>query len=215
MPGLPGKRGAMLNPTLCQADFYKLRKCDQNGFKKFRVVTVPAKTLLFKMTKGAAAAGQYGVTPWWSAVMPFLEDKEGALGRFRQAKANGIDMTAMVRFMSCVCLDWNDLDNYVQVELVEDARIFWGTFNPMPKFSQEIWKSDWANPNEEGSGIKAMQKVKLMQLKEKQAGFTVPDMLGGPEAWQMYIPNLKEENIRRQAVISGHDMGALAMALGF
>jgi hypothetical protein len=113
----------MLNPTLGQADFYKLRKSDQNGFKKVRVVTVPAKTLLFKMTKGAAAAGQYGVTPWWSAVKPFLEDKEGALGRFQQAKSNGIDMTAMVRFMSCVCLDWNDLDNYVQVELVEEARV--------------------------------------------------------------------------------------------
>ena len=121
----------------------------------------------------------------------------------------------MVRFMSCVCLDWNDLDNYVQVELVEEARIFWGTFNPMPKFSQEIWKADWANPNEEGSGIKTMQKVKLMQLKEKQAGFQVPDVLGGPEAWQMYIPNLKEENISRQSIISGHDMAALSMALGF
>ena len=123
----------MLNPTLGQADFYKLRKSDQNGFKKVRVVTVPAKTLLFKMTKGAAAAGQYGVTPWWSAVKPFLEDKEGALGRFQQAKSNGIDMTAMVRFMSCVCLDWNDLDNYVQVELVEEARVFWGTFQPDAK----------------------------------------------------------------------------------
>jgi hypothetical protein len=205
----------MLNPTLGQADFYKLRKSDQNGFKKVRVVTVPAKTLLFKMTKGAAAAGQYGVTPWWSAVKPFLEDKEGALGRFQQAKSNGIDMTAMVRFMSCVCLDWNDLDNYVQVELVEEARVFWGTFNPMPKFSQEIWKADWANPNEDGSGVKAMQKVKLMQLKEKQAGFEVPDVLGGLEAWQMYIPNLKEENIIRQSIISGHDMAALSMALGF
>jgi len=151
----------MLNANLCQADFYKLRKSDQNGFKKVRVVTVPAGTLLFKMTKGVAAAGQYGVTPWWSSVKPFLEDKDGALGRLRQAQANGIDMTAMVRFMSCVC------------------------------------------------------KVKLMQLKEKQAGFMVPDVLGGPEAWQMYIPNLREQDIKRQAVISGHDMAALGMALGF
>lgn len=205
----------MLNANLCQADFYKLRKSDQNGFKKVRVVTVPARTLLFKMTKGAAEAGQYGVTPWWSAVKPFLEDKEGALGRYQQAKMNGVDMTAMVRFMSCVCLDWNDLDNYVQVELVDDAKIFWGTFNPMPKFSQEIWKPDWNNPNPEGSGVKTLQKVKLMQLKEQQAGFAVPDTLGGPEAWQMYIPNLKESDIRRQSVISGHDMRALSMALGF
>jgi hypothetical protein len=205
----------MLNGTLCQADFYKLRKSDQNGFRKVRVVTVPKDTHLFKMTKGAAAAGQYGVTPWWSAVSPFLDDKEGALGRLQQAKANGISMTAMVRFMSCVCLDWNDLDNYVQVKLKVDARIFWGTFNPMPKFSQELWKADWNNPNEEGSGAKALAKLKLMKLKEQQAGFAVPDMLGGPEAWQMYIPNLKDEHIERGGVISGHDMDALAMALGF
>jgi hypothetical protein len=31
----------------------------------------------------------------------------------------------------------------------------------------------------------------------------------------MYIPNLKEADIRRQSVISGHDMAALPMALGF
>ena len=31
----------------------------------------------------------------------------------------------------------------------------------------------------------------------------------------MYIPNLKEENISRQSIISGHDMAALSMALGF
>ncbi|MGA0601279.1 hypothetical protein ACO2Q3_11315 [Caulobacter sp. KR2-114] len=208
----------MINATLCQADFYNpkiISKSGQNGFKKFRVVTVPAGTLLFKMTKGVAAAGQYGVSPWWSAVKPFLDDKEGALGRLNQAKANQISMTAMVRFMSCVCLDWNDLDNYVQIKLLDDAKVFWGTFNPMPKFSQELWKPDWANPNEEGSGAKALARVKLMQMKEKQAGFAVPDVLGGPEAWQMYIPNLKEEHIARESVISGHDMAALSMALGF
>ncbi len=205
----------MINQNLSIGDFYGLRRCDQAGFKKWRIVTVPKGTLLFKMTKGAAEAGQYGVTPWWSAVKPFLDDKEGALGRYQQAKMNGVDMTAMVRFMSCVCLDWNDLDNYVQVELLDDARVFWGTFNPMPKFSQEIWKSDWANPNAEGSGKKAMAKVNLMKLKEKQAGFKVPDMLGGPEAWQMYIPNLTDQNIKRSSIISGHDMAALAMALGF
>ncbi len=124
-------------------------------------------------------------------------------------------MTAMVRFMSCVCLDWNDLDNYVQIELLDDAKVFFGTFNPMPKFSQAIWKPDWNNKNDEGSGTKTIAKVKLMQLKEKQAGFKVPDMLGGPEAWQMFIPNLTDNHIKRSSVISGHDMHALGMALGF
>ncbi len=201
----------MINPTLGRADFFKLRKSDQNGFKKFRVVKVPKDTLLFKMTKGAAAAGQYGVTPWWSAVKPFLDDKEGALGRYQQAKATGINMRAMVRFMSCVCLDWNDLDNYVQVKLKDDAHAFWGTFNPMPKFSQPIWKVD---SNKDGSGATTMANVKLMKLKEKEAGFAVPDMLGGAEAWQLYIPNLTDADIERGGIIPGHDMAALAMALG-
>jgi hypothetical protein len=211
----PKGGNAMLNGSLNQADFYKLRKSDQNGFKKFRVVMVPKGTLLFKMTAGVAAEGQYGVSPWWSAVKPFLDDKEGALGRLNQAKTKGMDMSAIVRLMSCVCIDWNDLDNYVQVRLKVDTRIFWGTFNPMPKFSQELWKPDWSNPNEDSSGKKALARVKVMNLKEKQAGFKVPDTLGGEEAWQMYIPNLRDEHIERGSVISGHDMGALTMMLGY
>ena len=205
----------MINQGLSNHDFYKLDKSQQAGFKKFRVVAVPRGTQLFKMTKGAAEAWNGKVSPWWSAVKPFLDDKEGALGRFQQAKRQNVDMTAMVRFMSCVCLDWNDLDNYVQVELLDDARVFFGTFNPMPKFSQEIWKPDWNNKNDEGSGVKTIAKVKLMQLKEKQAGFKVPDVLGGLEAWQMFIPNLTDAHIERSSVISGHDMHALGMALGF
>ena len=205
----------MINQGLSNHDFYKLDKSQQAGFKKFRVVAVPRGTQLFKMTKGAAEAWNGKVSPWWSSVKPFLDDKEGALGRFQQAKRQNVDMTAMVRFMSCVCLDWNDLDNYVQVELLDDARVFFGTFNPMPKFSQEIWKPDWNNKNDEGSGVKTIAKVKLMQLKEKQAGFKVPDVLGGLEAWQMFIPNLTDAHIERSSVISGHDMHALGMALGF
>jgi len=203
----------MINPDLARHDFYKLDKSQQAGFKKFRVVTVPKGTLLFKMTSGKAEAWEGRVTPWWSAVKPFLDDREGALGRFLQAKANGVNMTAMVRLMSCVCLDWNDLDNYVQVELTDDARAFWGTFNPMPKFSQPVWKPDWKNKNDEGSPKKALEQVKRMQLKEATAGFNVPDMLGAGEAWQLFIPNLTENDIKRASVIPGHDMTALAMSL--
>ncbi len=73
----------MINEGLAQHDFYKLDKSQQAGFKKFRVVIVPKGTLLFKMTKGAAEAWNGKVSPWWSAVKPFLDDKEGALGRFQ------------------------------------------------------------------------------------------------------------------------------------
>lgn len=207
----------MLNAALCQADFYKLKKSEQVGFKKFRVVTVPKGTLLFKITAGSADSYDGGkVTPWWSAVKPLLDDKEGALGRYQQAKDSNMNMSGMVRVMSCVCLDWNDLDNYVQVELQDDIKVFWGTFAPMPKFSEPIyvWRAGWKDLLEENTPLKTLKKVKDMQLKEKKAGFKVPDMLGGAEAWQMYIPNLKEEHIKRKGIIPGHDMHALGLALG-
>lgn len=95
----------MLNATLALADLYKLRKSDQAGFAKWRIETLPAGMLLFKLTKGDASEGQYGVSPWWSAVKPFREDDEGALGRLQQARPDGITMSAMVRTMAAVRLD--------------------------------------------------------------------------------------------------------------
>jgi hypothetical protein len=202
MPATPRVSNPMINASLTRADFYRLRKSEQNGFAKYRVEQLPKGMLLFKLTKGAAAADPiYGITPWWSAVKPFREDDEGALGRYQQAKLNGIDMSAMVRFMSAVCLDWNDLDNYVQVELLDDARGFWGTYNPMPKHS---------SPDYSIKGIKA----RALQEARVAAGAVFPDVLGGLEAWQLFIPNLKETDVKRASIISAHDMTALGMAFG-
>jgi hypothetical protein len=39
----------MLNGTLSTADFYKLRKSDQAGFAKWRIETLTAGMLLFKL----------------------------------------------------------------------------------------------------------------------------------------------------------------------
>jgi hypothetical protein len=201
--GNPREAKPMINAALTNADFYKLRKTDQNGFAKYRVEPLPKGMLLFKLTKGAAESHPvYGITPWWSAVKPFKEDNEGALGRYQQAKLNGINMSAMVRFMSSVCLDWNDLDNYVQVELLDDARAFWGTYNPMPKHS----KPDYS--------LKGIRERKLQEARVA-GGAVFPEILGGLEAWQLYIPDLKETDVKRASIISAHDMTALGMALGF
>ncbi|WP_043363154.1 hypothetical protein [Belnapia sp. F-4-1] len=191
----------MLNASLSIADFYKLRKSDQGGFAKWRIETLPKGMLLFKLTKGEAEEGQYGVTAWWSAVKPFKEDYEGALGRYQQAKLNGIDMSAMVRFMSAVRIDWNDLDNYVQVELLDDARAFWGTYTPQPKWSEPKYN---------------LKDIRERKAKEREVagGAVMFDVLGGLEAWQLYIPNLRDKDIKRSSVISAHDMTALGMALG-
>ena len=192
----------MINQDLTTASFYRERKDVQHAFGKFEIVTIPKATKLFKLTKGAAEAGSRGVTGWWSPVMPYKQDYEGALGRYQQAKLNGIDMSAMVRYMSAVCIDWNDLDNYVQVELTDDAKAYWGTFAPQSKFSSETYD---------------LKKIRERKAQEKRVNTNavLPDVLGALESWQFYIPNLKEADIKRSSVIDAHDMVALGMALGF
>jgi hypothetical protein len=132
--GVSGKEVLrVINSTLTTADFRNIPPGHQTAFGAgtVRVVNLPRGFMMFKLTAGKAPAhATYGITPWWSPVKPFMEDYEGALGRYEQAVLNGIDLSAMVRFMSAVCIDWNDLDNFVQVELVDDCRAFWGTFAP-------------------------------------------------------------------------------------
>jgi hypothetical protein len=193
----------MINANLSLVDFKALRPSDQSAFGDgtVRIETLPRDFLLFKLTAGTAAASKYGITPWWSPVKPFREDYEGALGRYEQAKLNGIDMSAMVRFMSAVCIDWNDLDNYVQVKLNDSCKAFWGTFAPQKTFSK---------------GAASADELAERQIKEFQVnrGAELPPDLGVLEAWQFYIPNLKEEDITRASVIPAHDMTALAQHFG-
>jgi hypothetical protein len=119
---------AVINTDLTLDDFKNLPQGHQDAFTKgsVRLETLPKGLQLFKLTAGRAQSDpKWGVTPWWSAMKPFKEDYKGALGRFQQAKLNGIDMSAMVRLMSAVCIDWNDLDNFVQVELLDECKAFW------------------------------------------------------------------------------------------
>jgi hypothetical protein len=195
----------LINPHLSLIDFKQIPPGHQTAFGDgtVRVETLPKGFMLFKLTAGKAPSDpKWGITPWWSPVRPFKEDYEGALGRYQQAKLNGIDMSAMVRFMSAVCVDWNDLDNYVQVELTDDCRAFWGTFAPQKKFSK---------------GPQTMEEKFRAKVKDWQVnrGAELPPDLGVLEAWQLYVPNLKESDIKRSSVISAHDMVALGMAFGF
>ncbi|MGK7868261.1 hypothetical protein [Falsiroseomonas sp. E2-1-a20] len=193
----------MINETLSLVDFGRLPASHQSAFcvPSVRVETLPKDFMLFKLTAGKAQATQWGITPWWSPVKPFKEDYEGALGRYQQAKLNGIDMSAMVRFMSAVCVDWNDLDNFVQVRLKSDCKAFWGLFAPQKKFD--------ATPTT-ASGRTAA-RAKEIQVS---GGAQLPPDLGVLEAWQLYVPNLKESDISRSGVIPAHDMHALALHFG-
>jgi hypothetical protein len=196
----------MINPNLSLLDFGPplLRASDVTAFGAgtVRVVTLRKGFQLFKLTKGLAPAHpQYGVTPWWSPVRPYAEDYEGALGRYQQAQLNGIDMSAMVRYMSAVCIDWNDLDNYLQVELLDDCKAFWGTFAPQKKFSK---------------APETPEEIMLARIKDGQVNreAVLPPDLGVLEAWQFYVPGLQDAHLRRSGPISAHDMTALAMHFG-
>ena len=131
---------------------------------------------------------------------PFKEHFKGALGRYQQAKLNGIDMRAMVRFLSAVRIDWNDLDNYVQIELLDDACTFSGTYKPQPKWSEPKYN---------------FKDIRERKAKEQEVagGSVMFDVLGGLKASHLYIPNLKDKDVKRSSVISAHDMTALGMAL--
>ncbi len=181
---------------------------DAFGAGTVRVVELPARFELFKLTKGEAEAHKkYGVTPWWSPVHPYREDYEGAIGRYQQAKLNKIDMSSMVRYMSAVCIDWNSLDNYIEVAAKVPLSAFWGTYAPQGKWDDNRKK----NLHKEMSVGRTATASRGMGIKDS----VMPDHLGALESWQFYIPKLKDEHIERKSSIPAHDMAALGMYFGF
>jgi hypothetical protein len=91
---------------------------------EINIITVPAGTALYKLSQYNIVNEKRGdsVSPWWSPVKPFREDKLGALGRYREAKLNKVSFEAMVRFASAVRADWNGLDNYQEISLKEATK---------------------------------------------------------------------------------------------
>lgn len=108
--------------------------------------------------------------------------------------------------MSAVCIDWNTLDNYIEVSAKEPLSVFWGTFA-----SQKSW-SDKRNYNlrkemDVGSTAPASRK---MGIKDA----VMPEDIAVLEAWQFFIPKLKDEHIERRSTIPARDMVALGMYFG-
>ncbi|MBC7431920.1 MAG: hypothetical protein H7345_07615 [Rubritepida sp.] len=202
----------MKNAGLGQADFYKLGKSEQAGFKKYYVVILPKGMELFKLTAGEGQANARGmVSPWWASVKPFREDKQGAVGRYQSARQAGVDLSVVTRVMASVCIDWNDLDNYVQIKLKDETMCFWGTHAPMPKWGAPEWTgNEWKGWQ---PGIQAFLARQALEKKVSN-GAALPDVLDGGEAWQMYVPNLTDADIERGPVLPAHDMTVLGMAFG-
>ncbi len=191
----------MKNADINLLSFKRIPPGHQAAFGKgsVRVEILPASFRMFKLTAGGALQhARYGVTPWWSPVKPFKEDTEGAIGRYIQANMNGVDMSTMVRFMSAVCVDWNDLDNYVEVRLKQETKAFWGTFAPQKLFDRA--------PTD-------LQKA-AQRASDVTRGADLPPDLGTLTAWQLYVPNLHNEDIIRDSFLPAHNMATLAMHFG-
>jgi hypothetical protein len=204
----------VLNDGLTTADFkagagrftWSMRASDLAGFQGTpTVVTLRGGFKIYKLTGDRAREGNYGVTPWWSTVEPWMEDLEGAKGRYEQAVLNGIDMSSMARYMSAVVVGWNSLSDYVEVSIHPSwtVQCFWGKFAPMKLIggAADIDKSaDYG--------------------KATSAGFSdavLPADIGVLEAWQLYIPGLKDIHLAggaQRTVIDAHDMAALGRHFG-
>jgi hypothetical protein len=164
------------------------------------VVKLPGGFRLYKLTGDGAPEGAYGVTPWWSTVLPWKEDREGAAGRYEQAVLNGIDMSSMVRYMSAVVVGWNALSEYIEVSIHPSWEVycFWGKFAPMKLIGSE------------GDIDKSAAYGQTTSAGYSQA--VLPTDIGVLLAWQFFVPGLKNEHLlggpgRKR--IDAHDMAAL------
>jgi hypothetical protein len=204
----------VLNDGLTTADFkagpgrfsWSMRPGDLAGFLGTpTVVVLRGGFKIYKFTGDKALEGNYGVTPWWSTVDPWKEDLEGAKGRYEQAVLNGIDMSSMARYMSAVVVGWNSLKEYIEVSIhpTWEVHCFWGMFAPMKLIGGD---ADIDKSAEYG--------------KATSPGFSdavLPSDIGVLEAWQLYIPGLRDIHLAGGAsriAIDGHDMRALGVHLG-
>ena len=195
----------MKNSTLSIADVPDyVKKAFKDG--KFSIIAVPAGTALYKLSQYPVVNEKRNdsVSPWWSPVKAFKEDRLGAIGRYQEAKLNGISFEAMVRFASAVRVDWNGLDNYQEITLTDSTMAVWGQFEPQPAYS----------PLEKGNRVKQMVKNIEAKAKIQEKGHYVPEFLGGIEAYQFWIPNLLKVDLRNHSSIPSNDNKGLAVMLG-
>jgi hypothetical protein len=166
------------------------------------IVTLPPGFRLFKLTQyslmnpGDASKPfdiKQTLSHWWSPVEKYREDQLGALGRYKEAQLNGVNMQTMVRFAAAVSLDWNDLTNYLEVVTLDEIKCFWGTHSPQPMLS----------------GTDPKKRQDALNLADDR-GVYVPDTLGGIDtAYQFWIPNLTIEYVEERATLPAHDMRTL------
>lgn len=172
----------------------------QSAFLNFMytVEEVPAGMELYKLSSfGLPVDGNPagGLSAWWSSVRPFKNDTVGMRGRYLEAKANQIPFTQMVRFASAVRGDWNALDEYQEIMLLEPARGLWGKYTPQP-----IWSPD----------ITDKGAISAAQSDLNNSIGNLPGTLGGIDAWQLWIPNITANDVEVRHTIATNNAAGLA-----
>ena len=202
----------MINGDLDSGSFSREPGYVQEAFLngKAAVVTLDAGTQLFKLSSYPVREGWSGfLSPWWSPVVPFREDKLGARGRYMEARLNQVSMREMVRFASAIRIDWNDIEEYQQIRLKESAKCYWGQFAPQPARTRSV-SADFDPLTASFAALNAattqMVKNATKRKRLKDMGVYVPDTLGGIEAWQFYVPGLKRASVDVAPSIPSHDM---------
>jgi len=208
----------MLNKKITEADFQKLPASIRDAFvgSKAAVVELAPGAKLHKLSSYPIPADKNAsLTPWWSSVDPYKDDELGARGRYLEAKLNQVSMKDMVRFAAAIRLDWNDIENYLEVKLKDGAYAYWGLFAPQPAVTPvDVSKFSLDGPMSIFDLDKMVTQMCTNAAKRKRAkdaGGYVPETLGGIEAWQLFIPDLKVGDVEECPSIPSHDMAALGV----
>lgn len=201
----------MLNKSLKKSDLDEtFRPFFQD--EKYDVVVIPKGTRLWKLsaypiTKEGETnwkGEKKNVSPWWSNVNPFRDDRAGIAARIEEAKLNGVSFKNYIRFASAVRIDWNMLSSYQEVTLTEDAKAFWGLFGATVSLTPEGEVAERSRANWEKA------KAKLEELKED---ICLPDLLGGlDDVYQFYIPNIYPEHLVQSYSKNLHDKGTIEVS---
>jgi len=152
--------------------------------RKYRIVKVPASTRLYKMT--ANPFDPTRVSPWWAPVEAFLDDKDGALMRFKEAAYNGVSVNDYMRIANAVSADFNELGKYQEIRLKDEALGMWGQFEPMP-IASSVEAIAKGRKLDKAAATDFRAKKLAVALKGLPS---LPAVLGGLGAWQLWIPNL-------------------------
>jgi hypothetical protein len=174
-----------------------------------RIVQLPAGTRLFKANQYREEWLRPMLSPWWSTVEPYGENKYGALDLVRMAEENTFDGKALtfrdlVRFISAVSLDWNTLNWYVEIVLAVDLYAFWGQFDPQKSIQSPTATGVVPTPTgnvtlQQNSSASGMDHY--VDYGNGETSYLSP-VLGGAGAWQLYIPNFDKHLIDPSHIIN-------------